>query len=233
MTTMQNLQAKSRIAAGKSASRRLRAAGSVPAIAYGKGMESIAISVTPKEVLSILRSERGQNSVIQMKVEGGKDALVMIKEFSHHPVSRELTHVDFVQVKLDQPVTVEVPFSTVGKAAGVVKGGVLRQVFRKLPVTCLPNLIPLKIEADVTALDLNQAIPTRELKLPEGVSVAMPAELTLVAVVAPEKDRAEDAAAAAAPGAAPAAGAKDAKAPAAGAKDAKAPAAPAKDAKKK
>jgi large subunit ribosomal protein L25 len=219
MTTMQTIQAKSRPESGKSASKRLRREGFVPATAYGKGLAATSISVTPKEILGVLASERGQNSVVQMKVEGGKDIVVMIKEFDHHPVTRALTHVDFVQVQLDKPVTVNVPFSTTGKAVGVAKGGILRQVFRKLPVTCLPGLIPLKIEADVSALDLNQALATQDLKLPTGVVVSLAAELTLVAVVAPEKDRTEEAAAAA-PGAPAAAAGKDAKAAAAPAKDA-------------
>jgi large subunit ribosomal protein L25 len=229
MNTTQSLTASSRTPAGKGETRRLRASGQVPAVAYGKGNPATALSVGPKEVIQVLKSERGQNSVITMKVEGKSDFLAMIKDYSYHPVTRKLEHVDFVEVKLDQPVQVEVPLVTVGKAAGVGMGGILRQVFRTLPVSCLPDRIPLKLEVDVTNLGLNEAAATQDLKLPEGVSVMLPAEQTIAAVVAPEKERAEDAVAAAAPGAAAAAApAKDGKAaPAAAA------AAPAKDAKKK
>jgi large subunit ribosomal protein L25 len=149
----------------------------------------------------------------------------MVKDYTYHPVTRVLQHIDFVEVKLDQPVDTEVPVIVKGKAAGVVLGGVLRQVFRTLPVRCLPDRIPLNVEIDVTELKLNEAFATKDVQLPEGVSVRLPAEQTIVSVVAPEKDRGEEAAAA------PGAPAKDAKA-AAPAKDAKA-AAPAKDAKKK
>lgn len=225
MSTTQSLSASPRTPAGKGETRRLRASGKVPAIAYGKGIAATALAVPPKEVITILKSEHGQNSVISMKVEGKGDFLAMIKDYSYHPLTRKLEHVDFVEVKLDQQVTVEVPFFTVGKAAGVVMGGILRQVFRSLPVSCLPNQIPLKIEVDVTNLALNEAAQTKDLKLPEGVTVMLPAEQTIAAVVAPEKDRTEDAAAAPAAAAA-AAPAKDAKA-------APAAAAPAKDAKKK
>ncbi|MDF2695453.1 MAG: ribosomal protein L25p [Labilithrix sp.] len=229
---MHTVTANPRTETGKGAARRLRNSGQIPAVAYGKGLDAKTLSVAPKDVITVLKSERGQNTVLQMKVNGGSDLLVMIKQYTYHPVSRSLEHVDFVEVKLDRPVDVDVPLFTTGKAVGVTLGGLLRQVYRTIPVRCLPDRIPLKIETDVTHLELGDAIATKDLKLPEGVEVRLPAEQTLVAVVAPEKDRTEEAAAApgapAAAGAAPAAAAGG-KAPAAAAdkKDA------GKDAKKK
>ena len=231
-----SLKATPRVAAGKSEARRLRSAGQIPAIAYGRGLPATAIAVFPKEVASILASERGKNTVIKMALEGKSEMLVMIRDSSHHPVKRGLEHVDFVEVKLDRPVDVQVPLVATGKAVGVAKGGMLRQVFRMVPLRCLPDKIPLKVEVEVSHLELGEHVATKDLKLGEGVTALLSPELTLVAVVAPEKERAEDVAATGlAPGAA-AAGAAGAAAPAAGAaaagKDAKA-AAPAKDAKKK
>ncbi len=217
MTThsMPKLQVTPRSAAGKSEARRLRQTGLVPAVAYGKGMASLSIAVAPKEVATILKSELGKNTVIELQLQ--PPVLAMIRDFTLHPVKRNLEHVDFVEVKLDRPVNVDVPLFATGKAVGVVAGGVLRIVHRTVPVRCLPDRIPVKLETDVTNLGLGEHIATQDLKLPEGVSVRLPAEQTLVAVVAPEKEVEE-----AAPGA-PAAGA--AAAPAAGA-------APAADAKK-
>jgi large subunit ribosomal protein L25 len=232
---MHTVTANPRTETGKGAARRLRNSGQIPAVAYGKGLDAKTLSVAPKDILTVLKSERGQNTVLQVKVDNGGDLLCMIKQFTYHPVSRSLEHVDFVEVKLDRPVDVDVPLLTTGKAVGVAAGGLLRQVYRTVPVRCLPDRIPLKLETDVTHLELGYAIATKDLKLPEGVEVRLPAEQTLVAVVAPEKDRSEETAAA--PGAAPAAGAA---APAAGAAAGKAPAAAAgdkkdagKDAKKK
>lgn len=229
---MHSVTAQPRTESGKGAARRLRHTGLIPAVAYGKDLPATTLSVAPKDIVSIIKSERGQNTVLQMKVDGGNDLLVMIKHYTYHPVTRSLEHVDFVQVKLDKPVDVEVPLFTHGKAVGVTLGGLLRQVYRTIPVRCLPDRIPLKIETDVTELKLGDAIATKDLKLPEGVEVRLPAEQTLVAVVAPEKDRGEEAAAA--PGAAPAAAAAapaGGKAPAAAAGGEKKEAA--KDAKKK
>ncbi len=214
------LQAQSRVAAGKSGAKRLRLSGLVPAIAYGKGLPSTPIAVPPKEVAAILRSELGKNTVLELSFDG-KKLLAMIRDFSLHPVQRRLEHVDFVEVKLDRPVDVAVPLLTTGKAVGVAKGGVLRIVHRLLPIRCLPDRIPTKVEADVTQLELGQHIATQDLKLPEGVTVRLPAEQTLIAVVAPEKEVEETPVAGAAGAAAPGAAA-----PAAGA------AAPAGDAKK-
>ncbi len=243
------LKASPRVGFGKGAAKRLRRTGVVPAIAYGKGLASTPLSVLPKEVLLILKSELGKNSVISLETsaqEGGTKLLAMIRDYSYHPVTRLLEHVDFVEVKLDQPVDVDVPLFHTGKPVGVTLGGVLRQVYRTVPVRCLPDRIPVKLEIDVTHLKLNEHVSTQELKLAEGVTVRLPAEQTLIAVVAPEKERAEDiaptgvpgaagavaGAAGAAPGAAGAApgaaGAAAGAAPAAGAK-----AEPAKDAKKK
>jgi large subunit ribosomal protein L25 len=234
-----SLVADGRTGTGKGHARRLRREGKIPAVAYGKELAATLLAVSPKEVLQILESDRGQNAVIEMSVTAGQKLLVMIRDYTYHPVDRDLEHVDFVQVKLDKAVEVEVPLVYTGKAAGVVAGGIVRQVYRKVPVACLPDRIPLKIEIDITHLGMSEHVATKDLKLGEGVTARLAPEQTLIAIVAPEKERAEDVAAAAVPGAAAAAGAaapaaeagKDAKA-APAAKTAAA-AAPAKDAKKK
>jgi large subunit ribosomal protein L25 len=241
-TSIVSLEAQNRTAGGKAEAGRLRRTGKIPAIAYGKDLPSTPLAITPKEVVAILKSERGKNTVIKMNI-GGKDLTVMIKDFAVHPVDRALRHVDFVEVKLDKPVDVEIPLIANGKPAGVTAGGILRQVYRMLPVRCLPGVIPLKVEVDVTHLELGEHIATKDVKLPEGVAARVPPEQTLIAVVTPEKEKVEDvepvpgaagavpgapgAAAAGAPGA-PGAPAAAGAAPAAGAA-----AAPAKEEKKK
>jgi large subunit ribosomal protein L25 len=243
MMEITKLNATRRPEAGKSPSRRLRRTAQIPAIAYGKDLAAVKLAVAPKALLSVLKSAHGQNSVIELDVEGADKLTVMVRDYAYHPISRELIHADFVSVKLDQPVDVMVPFFAIGKAKGLVKGGVLQQIFRRLPVRALPELIPVKIEVDVSDLDMGEGLKANQIHLPEGVKVRLPEDLTVVVIAAPEKGGEEEAAATpgapGAPAAAAAAGAapaKDAKAAApakaAPAKDAKA-AAPAKDAKKK
>jgi large subunit ribosomal protein L25 len=230
------LGAAGRTGTGKGEARRLRLQGKVPAVAYGKELAATLLAVSPKEVLSILQSDRGQNAVIEMDVAAGEKLLVMIRDYTYHPVNRTLEHVDFVQVKLDRPVNVEVPLHYTGKPAGVVTGGIIRQVYRSVPVSCLPDRIPLKLELDITHLNMGEHVATHDLKLEAGVTARLAPEQTLISIVAPEKERTEDIVAAPGAAGAPAAGAapvaeagKDAKA----APAAKTAAAPAKDAKKK
>jgi large subunit ribosomal protein L25 len=216
---------------GKGAARRLRNEGRIPAVAYGKGLPTEVLAVAPDAIKSVLASARGRNTVVTLDVDGKAGLTVLLSDFQYHPVSRELLHADFLQINLEQPVNVEVPLELTGKAVGVVAGGTLRQVFRKLPIRCLPGLIPVKLTHDVTELGLDGHVPVKDLALPEGVSVRLPAEQTVASVVT-EIIRAEEEtapAAGAAAGAAPAAGAA---APAAGAAAAPAKAAAKAPAKK-
>jgi large subunit ribosomal protein L25 len=204
--------ASRRSESGKGVASRLRASGKIPAVAYGKQLPAQALAVTPESVKQILVSPYGSNNVIELDVDGKDKLTVLLRDYQYHPVSRQLLHADFVQIHLDQPVDVEVPLELPGKPVGVVKGGTLRQVFRKLPIRALPNNIPVKIVHDVTGLDLDGHIAPKDLALPEGVSVRLPPEQTIASIVH-EVVREEEAATPAA-GAAPAAAA----APAAGAK---------------
>jgi large subunit ribosomal protein L25 len=225
---------------GKSAARRLRREGHVPAVAYGKELPSLRLAVSPKGLHDILKSTHGQNTVVELGIDGEKKITALLRDYTVHPVTRELLHADFVEIRLDKPVDVEVPFICKGKAAGVVLGGILRQVYRRLPIRALPEQIPALIEHDVTALNLGDHVKTSDLSLPPGVSVRLPADQTVAGVVAPEKEKPEDveATGAVAGAGAPAApGAPGAAAPAAagGAPGTAAPAAaaaPAKEEKK-
>ena len=179
------------------------------------------MAVSPKGLVEILKSEHGQNTVVELGFDGSKKITALLREYTVHPVSRALLHADFVEIKLDKPVDVEVPFLCKGKAVGVVLGGILRQVYRKLPIRCLPEQIPVIIEYDVTALNLGDHVKASDLALPAGVSVRLPADQTVAGIVAPEKEKPEDVEPTAIPGAvAPGAatpGAPGAAAPAAGA----------------
>ena len=229
MMEIVKLSASPRPESGKGASRQLRREGKIPAIAYGRELAATPLSISPKGLLQVLSSDHGQNAVVELAVDGGEKLTVMVRDYAYHPVTRALLHADFVQVKLDQPVEVEVPFRTTGKAKGIVTGGILQQIFRKLPVSCLPERIPAFLEVDVAELDMGETLKVNQLKLPEGVSIRLPDDQTIVVVAAPEKGGEEEAAKPGAAGAAPAAGAAAAK----GAAPAKAAAAPAKTDKKK
>jgi large subunit ribosomal protein L25 len=235
---IQTLQAEVRPGGGKGPARQLRSKGLIPAVFYGPGTEPTSIAVNPKELRKALSTEFGRNQVVELAF-GAKKELAVVREVQIHPLEREVIHADFYRVELDREIEQKVPFETKGKAAGVAAGGLLRIIFRELPVRCSPNKVPAKIVVDVTALELHEAIHTRDLTLPEGVVVTLPADRSLVAVVSEDKRGGDEEAAAAAGAAAPAAAGKAAPAagkaaPAAGkAAPAAAKAAPAAAAKKK
>lgn len=215
---IQKLQAEVRQAGGKGPARSLRATGKIPGIFYGPGTEPTGLSVHPKELRKAIATEHGRNQLIELDISGKKE-LALVKDVSIHPLSREPLHVDFYRVEKGRPVSVNVPFETKGKAAGVTDGGELRIIFRSLPIEALPEKIPAKIVVDVTHLKVNEVIQVKDLALDTGVTVRLSQERTIVAVSFEDKRAADEEAAAT-----PAAAAKDAKAAAK---------APAKDAKKK
>lgn len=201
------LTASRRSLAGKGPSRRLRREGKIPAIAYGSKLEPLALAVSPKELKVALAGAHGRNAVLSLTVDGKDTFTAMVRQYAHHPVSRDILHADFLQIDLANTIDVDVPFKLFGKCKGVVAGGVLSQVYRALPVRCLPEKIPSLLELDVTDLDLGESTKVSQLKLPEGVTVRLPQEQTVAAVVAPDKKAAEEEAAAAAAKATPAAAA--------------------------
>jgi large subunit ribosomal protein L25 len=182
------IQALPRAERGKGPAARLRREGRIPAVAYGKGRDAVALSISPKELMTALEGPFGLNVVMEIAVEQSSPFPALVSDYSYHPITRALEHVDFLQIDLDKPVDVEVPMIVTGKAAGVVTGGVLRQIFRMLPISCLPKDIPQTIEHDVTALEQGQAAKVADIKLPDGVTIRLPAEQTVISVVAPEAE---------------------------------------------
>lgn len=200
---------------GKGEASRLRRDGKIPAVAYWKGEKALTMALAPKQLVEMLGTERGRNTVLELNVEAGESFPVLLTDFQYHPVTRQLLHADFLRIALDTPVDVDVPFVTTGKCIGVTNGGTLHIVYRKLPVRCLPKDIPVKITLDITELDVDGHVAVKDLPLGEGVSVRLPATQTVVAVVTESGGEAETVAAEGAPAAAEKAPAGKAAAPAA------------------
>jgi large subunit ribosomal protein L25 len=175
---------------GKGMGRRLRAGGRIPAILYGRGRESVPISLDPRLLEKLLAtSDAGMNTLIDLAVAGRSDLagkVVLVKELQRHPVRGSLLHADFYEVDLTKTIEVSVPIHVVGTAAGVaLDGGILDQALRELEIECLPRAIPDQIDVDVSALMIGQSIHVRELALPEGVKLLSDPDLSVVSVVAP------------------------------------------------
>jgi len=193
---------------GKGPSRRLRAEGKIPAVAYGAELPVTALAVSPKELKRLLSSEHGLNTVVELEVDGKLKMHTLVVDYQIHPLTRAILHADFKKIDLDKTVDVEVTLELVGKSAGVTAGGELHQIFKKLPVRCRPAQIPVKLVHDITEVQLDQAAHVKDLKLPEGVEVLLPPERTFATVYTAKKRKDEEEATPAA-GAAPAAAAKE------------------------
>jgi len=216
--TTSNLEAKAREGSGKGFARRTRLEGQIPAIVYGKHLKApISISVDPAAVKTAINTPRKLNTLITLKI-GATSHTVMLKDYQQDPVTRALLHADFIDVRETDQVRVNVPLVLVGKAVGVAEGGILSQQRREIEVFALPSAIPEKIEVDVTALKVAQAMHINDVQMPAGVTIKSHVNYTVAIVAIPEAEVVA-VAAAVVPGAegaaAPAAGAAAAAAPAA------------------
>jgi len=179
------LVAEARDATGKGVARRLRAAGRIPAVVYGKGAETKAISIDPSALQRLLQSGgAGMNTLIELSVEG-TTRTVLVKELQRDPVRGRPLHTDFYLVDLDQTVEVSVPIRLLGRPEGVELGGILDHPLREIELECLPRAIPESVDVDVSWLDVGDSIHVRDLELPEGASVRTDENLAVASVVAP------------------------------------------------
>ena len=148
----------------KNAARQVRMAGKIPAVVYGAGHESVAVELDPKQILRILHSESGHNTIFDVDIAGQGIAKAMIVDWQYEPIRDSLLHIDLKRIALDKAMKVSVPVRLIGVPTGVKNdGGMLDQVLREVEIECLPGDIPIHIDVDVTNLSLHQAIRVSDL----------------------------------------------------------------------
>jgi len=205
----------------KNAARQVRVAGKIPAVVYGAGKESVAVELDPKQILRILHSESGHNTIFDVDIAGQGLAKVMIVDWQYEPIRDSLLHIDLKRIAMDKAMKASVPVRLIGIAIGVKnEGGMLDQVLREVEIECLPGDIPSHIDVDVTNLALHQAIRVSDLPHSGSIKFLDAEDATVAHVVS---IRAEAEPVAAVPAVAEPEVAKKGKtdAPAADAKDAK------------
>jgi large subunit ribosomal protein L25 len=183
---MQELTVQQRGETGKQVAKRLRRAGVVPAVLYG-GAKPESISVDPKSVLRIIHGHAGSTQLLNLTFEGGAGSrMAIIRDLQFDPVSERLLHVDLQEVTADRAITVRVAVHPVGEAVGVRdQKGILNVVLHELDVSCLPILIPERIDADVAALMIGDVLTVGDLRAPEGVRILNDPGQAVVTVAAP------------------------------------------------
>jgi large subunit ribosomal protein L25 len=165
---------------GSRASRRLRAAGQVPGVVYGHGIEPLAVAVDARALRAALTTESGLNALLSLQVDGSSH-LTLAREIQRHPVRATVTHVDFQIVRRDEVVTSEVPVTLFGEAQQVHRGdGMVDQQLFSLTVRAVPMAIPNSLEVDVSGLEIGQMIRVGEIALPEGVTTETDPEAPVV-----------------------------------------------------
>lgn len=179
------IEARPREPGTSNAARRLRSEGKLPAVVYGGDGEARPIEVDPREVVDVLKA-KGLNTIIELDLEGEEEPdTVMIQDYQIDALATELLHADFLRISLTDKSEFEVPVKLVGEAEGVKEGGVLDHVLRTLTVSCLPTDIPDHVEADISHLEINDALHVGALEVPGDVEVLDDLKRTVVAIHPP------------------------------------------------
>jgi large subunit ribosomal protein L25 len=186
------LEAQTRDSFGKNEARRTRREGKVPAVLYGgDGAQATPIAVAPKALLKILHSESGQNTLIQLKLAGGGDTRVLVKDFQLDPITHQVLHADFYRVAMDKVLQVTIPIVVHGEAPGIKQqGGILEHIRREIEIECLPGDIPEHIDVDVSQLMLHQGIRVRDIATSAKWKPISDPDMMLVHVIMPKAEEA-------------------------------------------
>jgi len=186
------LQGQVRDRRGKGPARESRRQGKVPAVIYGKGEETLPISVDLKELVTVMKGHAGSNVIIDLKVMGQEatERKALIRALQRDPLSGQITHIDLQHISMTQLITVEVPVHVTGIAIGVKDfGGILEFVMRSVSVECLPTNIPDAITVDITRLGIHDSIHVADLELENAKILHEPSQV-IVTVVPPTVEKA-------------------------------------------
>jgi large subunit ribosomal protein L25 len=188
----------------KNAARRVRVSGKIPAVVYGAGQDSVAVSVDPRVITKILHSDSGHNTIFDLDVTGASVVKAMIVDWQHEPIKGALLHIDLKRIAMDKMMKVSVPIQLVGVPVGVKsQGGILEHTLREVEIECLPNDIPSHLDVDVSALELNGAIHVSDLPHSGSIKFLDDEGLTVAHVAAIREEAAAETADAAATAAEP------------------------------
>jgi len=190
------LKAFSRTLTRRAGSKRLRSAGRVPAVIYGRTIQPRNLEVSAKEFQDMIHHSASATVLVDLAVEGEgvTNQLALVQEIQRHPLTGGLVHVDLHQVAEDERVTVTLPLESVGQAAGVKAGGVLEHVLFNVKVSGLPKDLPDLVEVDVSELQVGQTVLLGDLKLPDGVTAVGDKSIPVLSVAAPLTEAQEEAA---------------------------------------
>jgi large subunit ribosomal protein L25 len=176
--------AEVRTSRGKNEARRTRRAGQIPAVVYGAFQDPVSIAVNPREILKIVRSTTGYNTIFTLAVQDGESTPVMVVDHQVDPVKSTLLHADFKRIDLTKRIRVSIPVSTEGEPAGVkVQGGLLEIISRAIEIECLPDDIPEHFIVDVRELMIGQSKRASDVQLSGSMKLTSAPETVIAHIV--------------------------------------------------
>jgi large subunit ribosomal protein L25 len=178
------IAASRREQSGKGAARRIRASGRVPGIVYGHGMEPMPIALDRREFVVSLQTDAGMNVLLDIQVDGDT-TLALMKDLQRDPVRGTLLHADFIKVERDEEVEVDVPIHLVGEPTGVKEGGALEHPLTSVHVRCKATEVPQAIEADISGLNIGDALRVAELASGRTFDILNDPEAVVAVIAAP------------------------------------------------
>ena len=178
------LAVSARAVEGSRSTRRLRRQGLVPGVIYGGGEDPQTFAVDARTLRNTLAHS---GAVLEVSLDGGKGAPVIVKDLQRHPVRGEAIHIDLLRVRMDQKIhsTVTLELTGAHEAPGVAEGGILNQEVRELNIEALPGDIPDSIVHDVSGLQMNETITLSVVTAPEGVTLLDDLEETVIVTITP------------------------------------------------
>jgi large subunit ribosomal protein L25 len=187
MAKQVKLKAEPRTNVGRSAVRKLKARGIIPAVIYGAKDRPQPLQLAARDINAMMSHASGENVLVELEIAGEKSSrTALVQEVQHSPVGGDIRHVDFHAISMDETIQAEVPLEPVGTANGVKNfGGLLEQSLRVLTLECLPRDLPDRITVDISQLNIGDSIHVRDIQLPSGVTAKVPADLTAFSVLAP------------------------------------------------
>ena len=187
MAKQVKLKAELRTSVGRSAVRKLKARGIIPAVIYGGKDKAQPLQVAARDINTMMSHASGENVLVELEIAGEKSSrIALVQEVQHSPVGGDIRHVDFHAISMDETIQAEVPLEPIGTANGVKNfGGLLEQSLRALTIECLPRDLPDRITVDISQLNIGDSIHVRDIQLPSGVTAKVPVDLTAFSVLAP------------------------------------------------
>jgi large subunit ribosomal protein L25 len=183
------IAAELRTSRGKNEARRLRVQKQIPAVVYGIGKDPVAVSVSPKDIVKILNSAAGGNTIFTLDITGAEKAPVMLKDWQNHPLKENILHVDFLRIDLAKRLRVKVRVLNIGDPRGVKEqGGVYEIITREIEIECLPEEIPEDFRVDVTEFRIGSSLRAADVPLTGSMKLVSAADQLISHVVSPAKE---------------------------------------------